>query len=70
MTLTEFRSRYPEASCVRLRNRFNSLQVFTKRLSFAGLWELHHLSDYVVSSSVSGPSVILSPRNPITAKEA
>lgn len=26
-------------------------------------WDLHHLTDYVVSSSASGPSLILIPRS-------
>jgi len=43
-----------------------ALQVFTTRPVVAAMSkrcvDLYHLSDYVVSSAVSGPSLILAPR--------
>lgn len=38
------------------------LHMFTSELSRDAMWDLFHLSDYVVSSSLSGPAVALVPK--------
>lgn len=61
MTLLEWRTLYPTVH-VQSFGAGGSLQVFNSNFSFDAQWELYHLADWVVSSAVSGPSVVLVPR--------
>ncbi len=60
MTLEQWKHANPSAH-VASYGRGNALQVFTRDLGNAARWDLHHLTDWFVSSSASGPSLILVP---------
>ena len=57
MTLQEWYG--PKRVFIQAIGNQGALQVFTDGLDADARWSLYHLSDYVVSSAVSGPSVIL-----------
>ncbi len=61
-TLVNWLALYPSVYCETLKS--GAKQIFHAHgLNHDAKWDLFHLTDYAVSSSVSGPSYILAPRD-------
>lgn len=66
MTFTEWRKAYPSISTQQYGATGPAIQVFSGLANapewLDARWDLFHLSDYVVTASVSGPSLVIVPR--------